>query len=233
MQYHLNVFWNVIKQALAYMLVPAVLYLIYYLVIFAFQLPELNEQINALLMDSLILIAVIYYFRLNTPEKITELFCEKLNLKKILTLIPLSILVRVPLLILVVVMVVLFGDTLMNTIDEGVSYQWEGFTDLTGLGYVVAILSFSILGPIHEELFFRGIIYNYLKKFYSVRTSMIYSTIVFTLFHIHPGLYPSSFILGIFLVLVYHKWNNLSYSIILHMLINLHPFLIDFISAKF
>ncbi|QQS44673.1 CPBP family intramembrane metalloprotease [Candidatus Roizmanbacteria bacterium] len=232
MKYHLSIFWNILKQALAYMLVPGVLYLIYYLVLIIFNLPELNEQINALLLDALILITVIYYFRLNTPEKIRELFYEKLSLKKILSLIPLSILVRVPLLILVVVMVVLFGDTFMNTIDEGVSYQWEGFTDLTGLGYIVAILSFSVLGPIHEELFFRGVIYNYLKRYYNIRTSIIYSTVVFTLFHIHPGLYPSSFILGLFLVLVYQKWNNLSYSIILHMLINLHPFLIDFISSK-
>ncbi len=233
MKYHLNVLWNVIKQALAYMLVPAVLYLIYYLVISVFQLPELNEQINALVIDALILITVIYYFKLNSPEKIRELFFERLNIKKILSLLPLSILVRVPLLILVVLMVVLFGDTLMNTIDEGVDYQWEGFTDLTGWGYVIAILSFSILGPIHEELFFRGVIYNYLKQYYSIRTSIIYSTVIFTLFHIHPGLYPSSFILGFFLVAVYQKWNNLNYSIILHMLINLHPFLLDFLNGKF
>ena len=220
-------------QALAYMLVPAVLYLIYYLVIFTFGLSEANEQVSALLVDTLTLIAIIYYFQLYKKEKIEELFNEKLKIKKLLSLIPLSILVRIPLLILVVLMVLLFGDMFVNTIDEGVAYQWEGFTDLSGWGYVIAILSFGVIGPIHEELFFRGVVYNYLKKNYSIRASIIYSTVVFTLFHLHPGLYPSSFILGFFLVLVYHKWNNLSYSIILHMLINMHPFLLDFISGKF
>ncbi len=233
MRYHLSILWNILKQALAYMLVPALLYLVYYLVIFTFGLSEMNEQASALLVDTLTLIAVIYYFRLYKKEQIKELFYEKLKIKKLFSLIPLSVLVRVPLLVLVVMMVLLFGDTFMDTIDEGVAYQWEGFTDLSGWGYVIAILSFSVIGPIHEELFFRGVVYNYLKKNYSVRISIIYSTVVFTLFHIHPGLYPSSFILGFFLVLVYQKWNNLSYSIILHMLINLHPFLLDFISGKF
>ena len=233
MRYHLSILWHVIKQALAYMLVPALLYLVYYIVIFTFRLPELNEQINALFVDTLTLLAVIYYFQLYTKENVHTLFFEKLKVRKLLSLIPLSFVVRVPLLILVVFIVLIFGDTLMNTIDEGVNYQWQGFTDLSGWGYVVAILSFSVIGPIHEELFFRGVVYNYLKKKYSIRTSILYSTVLFTLFHIHPGLYPSSFILGIALVLVYQKWNNLTYSILLHMLINLHPFLMELLSNRF
>jgi len=213
--------------------VPAVLYALYYIGVYAFGVSEPNEQISALLVDFLTLFAVIYYFKLYKKDKWHELFFEKLKVKKLLSLVPLSLLVRIPLLILVVIIVLIFGDKLMNTIDEGVNYQWQGFTDLSGWGYVIAIVSFSIIGPIHEELFFRGIVFNYLKNHYNIKISIIYSTVIFTLFHIHPGLYPSSFILGIFLVLIYQKWNNLTYSIILHMLINLHPFLLDLINAKF
>lgn len=233
MSHHLTTLWYIIKQALAYILVPAVLYLIYYLVIFTFKLPELHDQVNAVLVDTLTLIAVIYYFKLYRKEKLKELFYEKLKVKKLLSLLPISLAVRIPLLILVIGMVLIFGDEVMKTIDEGVSYQWEGFTDLSFWGYVLAVLSFSVIGPIHEELFFRGVVFNYLKTSYSVRTSIIYSTVLFTVFHLHPGLFPSSFLLGLFLVFVYQKWNNIAYSIILHMLINLHPFMLDLINAKF
>lgn len=219
-------------QALGYILVPAVLYFVYYILFLVFGLPELDEQLSTLLFDVLTLISIVYFFSLYKKERWQTLFSEKLKLKKLLALVPLSFLVRVPLLIVVVCLVLIFGDTAMNTIDEGINYQWEGFSDLSGWGYIVAILSFSIIGPIHEELFFRGIVFNGLKKYYSIKASIMYSTVIFALFHLHPGLIPSSFILGIFLVLVYHKWNNLTYSIILHMLINLHPFLLELIVGK-
>ncbi len=233
MKYHLSILLGIIKQALIYTLVPAFFYLLYYSGTLLLNLPDISEQQSALMIDALTLFGVIYYFKLYKKETFYKLFPGKLEGKKLLSLIPLSILSRIPLVIFVVAIVLFFGESVINTIDEGVEYQWQGFSDLSGWGYVVAILSFSILGPIHEELFFRGIVFNYLKKYYSVKGSILYATVIFTLFHFHPGLFPSSFILGLFLIWVYQKWHNLTYSILLHMLINLHPFLIDWIGTKF
>ncbi len=221
MKHHLFIFLGILRQALAYMLVPAFFYLVFLLFITP------SEIQGNTIADLLTLVCVIILFGLYKREKIKELFPKRIEFKKVLVLLPISLLTRIPIVVVVVAGILIFGDSVMNTLDAGIEFQWDIFEGARGIEALLVFISFTIIGPIHEELFFRGVLYPALKKKYSVRTSMIYVTVIFTLFHIHPGLYPSSFILGLFLVYITQKWNNLGYSIILHMLINMHPFLLN------
>ena len=85
----------------------------------------------------------------------------------------------------------------------------------------VTLLSTGILGPIIEELMFRGIIYNELKSKYSNMKSILIRTIFFAIIHINIIQILYALIIGFILIFVYEKYNNIKAPIILHMASNI------------
>ena len=85
----------------------------------------------------------------------------------------------------------------------------------------VTLLSTGILGPIIEELIFRGIIYNELKSKYSNMKSILIRTIFFAIIHINIIQILYALIIGFILIFVYEKYNNIKAPIILHMASNI------------
>jgi len=97
---------------------------------------------------------------------------------------------------------------------------------------LVGIISTVLLGPIIEELLFRGVIYNNLKLKYSIKKSMIITTILFSLSHFTLIQIIYTLIFGMFLNKVYEKYQNIKYVIILHMVSNLVTTLISLFIIK-
>ncbi len=85
----------------------------------------------------------------------------------------------------------------------------------------ITLLSTGILGPIIEELMFRGIIYNELKSKYSNMKSILITTIFFAIIHINIIQILYALIIGFILIFVYEKYNNIKAPIILHMASNI------------
>lgn len=85
----------------------------------------------------------------------------------------------------------------------------------------ITLLSTGILGPIIEELMFRGIIYNELKSKYSNMKSILITTIFFAIIHINIIQILYALIIGFILIFVYEKYNNVKAPIILHMASNI------------
>lgn len=85
----------------------------------------------------------------------------------------------------------------------------------------ITLLSTGILGPIIEELMFRGIIYNELKSKYSNMKSILITTIFFAVIHINIIQILYALIIGFILIFVYEKYNNIKAPIILHMASNI------------
>ena len=85
----------------------------------------------------------------------------------------------------------------------------------------ITLLSTGILGPIIEELIFRGIIYNELKSKYSNMKSILITTIFFAIIHINIIQILYALIIGFILIFVYEKYNNIKAPIILHMASNI------------
>ena len=86
---------------------------------------------------------------------------------------------------------------------------------------MITVMSSAILGPILEELIFRGIIYNKLKEFNKPIRAIVLQSIIFALFHddILNAIY--AFMAGFMFTYVYEKYNNLISSIVLHISLNL------------
>lgn len=118
-----------------------------------------------------------------------------------------------------------------------IAYYLDKYVLLSGLysndsNILVGIISTVLLGPIIEELLFRGIIYNNLKLKYSIKKSMIITTILFSLSHFTLIQIIYTLIFGMFLNKIYERYQNIKYVIILHMVSNLVTTLISLFIIK-
>lgn len=85
----------------------------------------------------------------------------------------------------------------------------------------VNIFISALLPAVCEELVFRGIIYQGLKNSFSVKSSIMMTSVLFALMHQNIIQFVYPILLGIVFCLVYEKTNNLLYTIIIHFFNNL------------
>jgi membrane protease YdiL (CAAX protease family) len=89
---------------------------------------------------------------------------------------------------------------------------------------VVFLLVGGVLGPITEEIFFRGIIYGFLRQWGAV-LAIITSTLIFVFTHPAAGSIPvTQLVGGIVFAVAYEKEQNLMVPITIHCLGNLAIF---------
>ncbi len=82
----------------------------------------------------------------------------------------------------------------------------------------------GIIGPVAEEIFFRGILYGFFRT-WGILTAVIFSTLLFVLPHIGGGVLPfTQTIGGIVFALAYEKEKSLLTPITIHCLGNLAIF---------
>ncbi len=81
------------------------------------------------------------------------------------------------------------------------------------------LIVISIIAPIFEELFFRKFLIDRTIK-YGARASIIISGVLFALFHGNLNQFFYALLLGGFLAYVYIKSGKITYTIILHAIVN-------------
>ena len=91
------------------------------------------------------------------------------------------------------------------------------------------ILSSGFIGPIYEELLFRGIVYNKFKQFKSKSKSMFLTTLLFAIMHFSIIDFIYTIVMGYLFIKIYDKTNKLRYSIILHICVNISVILLGLI----
>ncbi|MDP2913053.1 MAG: CPBP family intramembrane metalloprotease [Candidatus Omnitrophota bacterium] len=79
----------------------------------------------------------------------------------------------------------------------------------------------AIVGPIIEELFFRGFMYNALKKYIGILGSMLVTAAIFALLHANVAGFLPIMAIGLLLVYMYEKTGTLVSSITVHIAHNL------------
>lgn len=89
-----------------------------------------------------------------------------------------------------------------------------------GGSIVITLILVGLLGPIAEEIFFRGFVLPGLIKRLGVGRALVISSLVFGLFHIDPGAIVPTFALGLALGWVYLKTGSIWPAIFAHGLHN-------------
>jgi membrane protease YdiL (CAAX protease family) len=101
------------------------------------------------------------------------------------------------------------------------------------LGYAGVLLIFvvgALIGPIAEEIFFRGILYGFFRQ-WGFAPALVTSTILFVLPHFAGNNIPLTQLVGGFLfAIAYEVEENLIVPIIIHCLGNLSIFSLSFIA---
>lgn len=133
-------------------------------------------------------------------------FSKKLNINIVIIIILLGIFISI------------FYNTLVYIIN-GVIHVTNNFNK-NNVDIYILILSTGILGPILEELLFRGIVYNKLLKFNNHKNAVIITSVIFSIMHF-PNIINMfyTFLLSFLLLYLTDKYKLFS-SIILHVTIN-------------
>lgn len=89
-----------------------------------------------------------------------------------------------------------------------------------------------LVGPIIEELIFRGIILKGFLGRYTPIKAIVFSAIMFGLVHAQLILIPQATLIGLFLGWIYYKTNSVGTTIILHSTANLFSLLAGYLYYK-
>jgi uncharacterized protein len=99
---------------------------------------------------------------------------------------------------------------------------------------LLEIFAYVIIGPVAEEFIFRGVLLHIWAAKHKVGLSILMSSLVFGLFHIHPIV---ASIKGIFYTLLYIKYRSLFVSILAHVINNavvtVAPFFLEQVISGF
>ncbi len=107
-------------------------------------------------------------------------------------------------------------------------------SDLNSDNAVINVLSFCyivIFGPLLEEIFFRGILFQKLRKYGDVPTIML-TAVLFGLFHMNFVQLPGPIVFGIAIGIVCSKTNSLWLCWIIHALNNFIAVMYDYLPEK-
>jgi membrane protease YdiL (CAAX protease family) len=93
----------------------------------------------------------------------------------------------------------------------------------------LGIILYGVIAPFAEELVFRGVIYNRMKRFYSLPYCVIISALLFGVFHANLPQLLYGTIMGVLIALCYEKNKCFAAPVIFHMAANIFVFSISFL----
>lgn len=173
---------------------------------------ELIGNIITLILIFLIFLKINYKIKHNIKEVLIK---EYFNIKKIpkeeyFNIIILTIGLTILMMFLTNILTNFFPS--YNDVSNKLSTLKES---------VILLITGIILIPIWEEIFFRGIIFGYLRKNYNIKISIIVQALIFGFVHLNfvQGIY--AFISGIVFALVYLYSNSMLGNITMHIIYNL------------
>ena len=134
--------------------------------------------------------------------------------------------IRTPFLLLAGVAIQIMVDGILNIVSPLFPDTFAAYYDLVSKAVgvnraVPMIIATFVIAPIGEELFFRGVIMGYAKRYMPPAIAILFQGVLFGLYHgnIVQGIYAC--ILGCLLGFVAYKADTLLASMILHFSINL------------
>lgn len=91
---------------------------------------------------------------------------------------------------------------------------------------VFLFLVIGIVGPIFEEILFRGVLYGAIRKYMSAGWAIITSSFIFALVHYDLGSIFPLFLLGCILALIYERTSSIIPSMVTHCIWNSMTFIV-------
>lgn len=180
---------------------------------------RLATVLHATIMD-IIGISIVLYFVIKKFK--SGLACLGISFKNILRDIKIGItgyIAALPILAMILVLVLTVIQ--LTKYDQQASSALEILYEDSRpkLLFILTVLV-TVLGPVAEELFFRGFAYPAVRKRFGVKNAVIFISVVFATLHMNVvGFFPI-LALGILLAYLYEKTGSLMPSITVHIIHN-------------
>lgn len=91
--------------------------------------------------------------------------------------------------------------------------------NLLSMGWL-GLLLIAIVGPVFEEMLFRGAVTRLLLKEYCPKKAILLSALIFGIFHLNPAQVVPAFLIGLVLAWLYYLTDSMIPGIIVHILNN-------------
>ncbi|HLA41875.1 MAG TPA: type II CAAX endopeptidase family protein [Aggregatilineales bacterium] len=124
----------------------------------------------------------------------------------------------IPVRMALVFMVAIFIDS--SILEESSSQNLLENTDFSLIGVIAATVVVVFLAPLVEELFFRGILYGWLRKRFGIIIGVIVSGLLFGIAHIEPAMIIANSVMGFMLALSYEYSKSLFVPMTIHFVNN-------------
>ena len=117
--------------------------------------------------------------------------------------------------------------SLVGLSDMSASYK-EVAQNQYSASFIVGIICYGLITPMAEELLFRGIIYNYLRRFVNIKLAIVISAFLFAGYHMNSvqGIY--AFFVGCVMAYAYEYFGSFKVAVCMHMAANIIAYVITY-----
>ncbi|MCM8790970.1 MAG: CPBP family intramembrane metalloprotease [Candidatus Omnitrophica bacterium] len=176
--------------------------------------------LNSSILDILAVFFIFYFTVGQYKEKISSLGLSLKNFSRNVFYGLVGYIAIIPVLVGLLV-VIAFISNLLKYVPEKQAVVELFLKEESAPFLVYTSLFAAIAGPVVEELFFRGFMYNAVKKYIGIFGATLISAATFAALHAHAvGFFPI-LALGMLLAYLYEKTGTLVSSITVHMIHNL------------
>lgn len=101
-----------------------------------------------------------------------------------------------------------------------------------GVAFLTGLLIYGLLTPLAEEIVFRGLIYNRMKRYFPIGMSVIVCGVLFGAYHGNLVQAVYGIIMGIAMTYCYEKYGSFAAPVLFHSLANLSVFIVGYDSKR-
>lgn len=120
----------------------------------------------------------------------------------------------------------------LNILIEMMSIQSDKYSNVEAIQYSVplwlGLILYGLVAPITEEMIFRGITYNRMKRFFGVVPCIIVTSLLFGGFHTNLPQFLYGTAMGVLMALVYEWVKSFAAPLLFHMAANIVVFVLSF-----
>lgn len=124
----------------------------------------------------------------------------------------------------------------LNIFVELLSVQSEKYDNVEAIQYSVplwlGLILYGLISPITEEIIFRGITYNRMKRFFRVVPCIMVTSLLFGGFHANLPQFLYGTCMGVLMALVYEWLKTFAAPLLLHMAANVFVFMLSFYAIE-
>ena len=175
-------FWQVLLGFMIYFLTGTVLGFVFFPFFKFFNPQTFGDTLYLLSNVSIVLLFLLFFYKLD-PQKTHQILGDGAKSTSFIFGV-ISWFVAFPLSALIGLIIQIFVHMITdyNLHEQLAVLHLKNLMDFPLL-FILTALSFAVIIPFLEELIFRGLLLNYLKKFVNRHLAIIFSAMIFALFH--------------------------------------------------